>query len=234
MESAADGRDQVAPSSVGGGPTPGADTRETAQVRARDAGRGMFPPSDWSLSRAGSWSGFSVCLAEEDGVAVVRASGELDLGTREHMRYALSLACASGTPVTVDLSELTFIDAGGLGILIEAHNHLVSIGRLGLLVRGTSAWVRRVFEITDLTLLLEGRPGRELELARRAAAMSVTELFLAYFALGGTADMAHIRAHLAGRDGVFDAREQDVVVHAVNERFVELANTDRLLADASG
>ena len=70
-------------------------------------------------------------------------------------------------------------------------------------------------------------------MGRRAARLSVTDLFVAYFALGGTADLAAMRAFLGGRDDALDAHQQDVAAYAVNERLVELGHRDRLLWSAS-
>jgi hypothetical protein len=57
---------------------------------------------------------------------------------------------------------------------------------------------------------------------RRAARLSVTDLFVAYFGLGGTAKLGELRAFLAGMDDVLDGHQQDVAAHAVDERLVEL------------
>jgi hypothetical protein len=69
---------------------------------------------------------------------------------------------------------------------------------------------------------------------RRAAGLSVTDLFVAYFALGGAANLGEVRAFLAGMDDVLDGHQHDVAAHAVNERLVELGHRDCLLSYASG
>jgi hypothetical protein len=68
---------------------------------------------------------------------------------------------------------------------------------------------------------------------RRAAGLSVTDLFVAYLALGGTAHLGEMRAFLGGVDDALAGHQQDVAVHAVNERLVELGHRDRLLSYAS-
>jgi hypothetical protein len=147
----------------------------------------------------------------------------------------------------VDASKLTFIDAAGVSALVAARTRLLGEGREPLVVRGASRVVRRVFEITGLTSLLDDAwavrsgasrnvgPGDEpggLDLARQWAGLSVQELFIAYFALGGTADLDHFVAHLADAAGGLDARQSDVAVHAVNERLADLGHIDRFLAYA--
>ena len=58
-----------------------------------------------------------------------------------------------------------------------------------------------------------------LETARLNLGISATDLWIAYFALGGMAAPEVLRAYLRGQyTGSFD---HDVLAHALNERFVE-------------
>jgi hypothetical protein len=58
-----------------------------------------------------------------------------------------------------------------------------------------------------------------LEAARTGAGMSFSELWFAYFALGGAAEPDVLRSYLRGlHTGAFD---YDVVAHAINERYLE-------------
>ncbi len=62
-------------------------------------------------------------------------------------------------------------------------------------------------------------PYAVLEAARTTAGMSFTELWLAYFALGGQARPEVVRAYLqGGHRGSFD---YDVLAQAINEHFFE-------------
>jgi hypothetical protein len=63
--------------------------------------------------------------------------------------------------------------------------------------------------------------GIALNSARQLADVTVYELWLRYFTLGGTASRADLGALLRG-DLVFRADQYDIVAHAINERFVEL------------
>lgn len=66
-----------------------------------------------------------------------------------------------------------------------------------------------------------------LEKACRDAGLSQDELWLRYFALGGTAMPGEVREYV--RTGVIAQRsEYDVMVHAINERYMELDRPDRL------
>jgi hypothetical protein len=107
--------------------------------------------------------------------------------------------------------------------------------------------VRRVVELTALSFLLEDPDAAKaagallcqdfgchnLEVGRRVAGLSVTDLFVSYFALGGTAHLGDMRAFLGGMDHALDGHQQDVAAHAVNERFVELGHPDLSVSYAS-
>lgn len=67
----------------------------------------------------------------------------------------------------------------------------------------------------------ERAPVLVLEAARQQAGLSVLELWLAYFALGGMATVPEVEAILAGmeRPGI---RDHDLLALALNERFSEM------------
>lgn len=89
---------------------------------------------------------------------VVRPCGELDLSTVADLQDALSEACGSGLDVVVDLSDVDFVDARTLGVLVAASQRLAA-GGCPLSIVGTSREVRRVFQLTGLDDLLEAPPG---------------------------------------------------------------------------
>jgi anti-sigma B factor antagonist len=65
---------------------------------------------------------FKVASRQEREGVVVALSGELDLAGTERLTAALAEAQASGGPLTVDLSDLDFIDSSGLGVLVRFNN----------------------------------------------------------------------------------------------------------------
>jgi len=58
-----------------------------------------------------------------------------------------------------------------------------------------------------------------LEAARVQAGMSFDELWMDYFALGGTSSPEIVRSYLAGSGT--QSMDYDVLAQAINERFVE-------------
>jgi anti-anti-sigma factor len=192
--------------------------------------------------------GFGVRTSVRAREMIVEVVGELDFATAPLLDEVLSRdgAVAIGR-VVVDVSQLTFMGAAGLSVLVGAHYRLLGECQGELVVRGASGIVRRVVELTELGFRLEdtdsagaagavscqGLRGRNLEVGRRAAGLSVTDLFVAYFALGGTRTLGEVGACLAGMDDVLDGHQHDVAAHAVNERLVELGRQHRLLSYTS-
>lgn len=66
-----------------------------------------------------------------------------------------------------------------------------------------------------------GEPIDELEQARRDTGLSVSNLWLRYFALGGMSTAMEVEAILY-RALVGTARDRDLLAVALNERFAEL------------
>ena len=63
--------------------------------------------------------------------------------------------------------------------------------------------------------------------ALRRADLSMTALYMRYVGLGGVASSAQLSAHLR-TGGPLSVMEHDVAVHAINERFMELHDPERL------
>ena len=200
----------------------------------------------WPAGRPEDGTGrlaFRAQRAENPAGVVLWVAGELDVTVLELMDGALSEACpAPSQRLTVDASHLAFIDVGGVRLLSGTDRRLRAEGRAGLVVRGAPVMVRRVFEILRASGLLADReaavppgprPTGTLELARQAAGLSIPDLFVAYFALGGTAGLSQVAAHLGGDPYALDAHQRQVAVHAVNERLIDLERTDWLISSSS-
>jgi anti-sigma B factor antagonist len=70
------------------------------------------------------------CRADGDGNQIVAVTGELDIATAEQAYTFISdVIDAWPTPVSVDLSGLTFCDASGLGALARVARHARQAGR---------------------------------------------------------------------------------------------------------
>ncbi len=93
-----------------------------------------------------------VTREDRDGVAVVRASGEVDVSTTPALRAELASIPESAEKVVVDLSGVTFLDSTGLGVLIAAMKRLRDSdtgGQVQLVV--TRPHIQKVLEVTGLT-----------------------------------------------------------------------------------
>ena len=71
---------------------------------------------------------------ERDGiVAVLEASGELDMAAAPGLRERLNAAIDDGcTSIVVDLSQVTFIDSLSMATIVRARTRLGDQGRLAL------------------------------------------------------------------------------------------------------
>ena len=96
-----------------------------------------------------------------DETRIVRVRGELDLYSAPEFQRALELEGAADGRVVVDLSECTFIDSTGLGILLAADRHTSGNG---LLIVGSGMEVLRAFEVSGIDRHLTLYPTLELAL----------------------------------------------------------------------
>ncbi len=85
-----------------------------------------------------------------DGKATVRISGELDIATADQAySYLRDVVDSQPGPVTMDLAELTFCDAAGLGVLARVAEHARRSGR-SLRLTGARPAMVRIIRITGL------------------------------------------------------------------------------------
>lgn len=101
-------------------------------------------------------------LAHVDGVAIIDASGDLDMANRDELyQLIVDAAAATDGPVVLDMTALEFIDSSGLTALLSARRQLGDRFTL----RAVPQRVRRVMSIAgvDTVLLIDeagGHPAR--------------------------------------------------------------------------
>ncbi len=79
----------------------------------------------------------------------VVAEGEIDLDAAPELRAALGVAERGAAPaVVLDLSQVTFIDSSGIGVLVEAAQRADADGHRLSIIAGPA--VDRVIEIAGL------------------------------------------------------------------------------------
>ena len=89
------------------------------------------------------------CLHCTSGCAVVVATGEIDLYTAPALRDSLVRAGESSSRVVIDLTDVTFLDSTGLGVMLGALGRARDTDRSVALV-GPTDMVKRVLQITQL------------------------------------------------------------------------------------
>jgi anti-sigma B factor antagonist len=95
------------------------------------------------------------------GAVVVFVSGELDLASAPRLQEALAELAAD--TVVVDLSECTFLDSAGMGVLLASARGLSDSGR-SLRVAAANPHILRVLEITAVDTLIAVHPDVEAAL----------------------------------------------------------------------
>jgi anti-sigma B factor antagonist len=107
--------------------------------------------------------------AVDEHTHVVTPHGEVDVVTAPQLgRCLLGLAEGGGTSVVVDLSEVTFMDSTGIGVLLDALRQLTRRRGSLALVCPTER-VLRPFQVTGLVGLLPIFGSREEALGGLAA-----------------------------------------------------------------
>jgi len=95
----------------------------------------------------------SVATEERGDVVVISVGGEVDAHTAPAVREAVDDRIRPGARVVVDLSDVTFLDSTGLGVLVTSLKRLREVdGSLDLVV--ASPRVLKVFTLTGLDVVI--------------------------------------------------------------------------------
>jgi len=95
----------------------------------------------------------SVATEERGDVVVISVGGEVDAHTAPAVREAVEDRIRPGVRVVVDLTDVTFLDSTGLGVLVTSLKRLREVdGSLDLVV--TSPRVLKVFTLTGLDVVI--------------------------------------------------------------------------------
>jgi anti-anti-sigma factor len=87
-----------------------------------------------------------------DGFVVVRARGEIDVACSTQLGRAL--AAFGGRPLVLDLSQVSYLDAAGIAVVVDTDRRLRQRGAR-LVLRDPAPIVRRLLQITGDDHLIE-------------------------------------------------------------------------------
>jgi len=96
-----------------------------------------------------------ITLTEQDGIPIIKLSGEIDLYNSNQITKAISdLMEQEKTKMVIDLDQVSYIDSSGLGTFIGNLKKLTQAGG-GLKFVNVSESMHKLFELTNLTTYLE-------------------------------------------------------------------------------
>jgi anti-anti-sigma factor len=120
-----------------------------SQVRARMRERCPLTAEPRARALQGPQAVLEVCLFRETTRTRVRLRGELDIATLGAVAKPLAVPRERREAVLLDLDELTFIDASGIRLVVDAAEDSRRDGWAFAVTRGS--WpVRRVLELLEL------------------------------------------------------------------------------------
>jgi anti-sigma B factor antagonist len=95
--------------------------------------------------------GFRLTVVDLDPLrATIRAAGELDLAARQPLTALLQQQLIAGRRIiSLDLSEVTFLDCSCVGVLVAAHHRFLELRGL-LVLTEVDARVARILRATGL------------------------------------------------------------------------------------
>ena len=128
------------------------------RIRSRDARRGaggaQVALSSAHDQRDADLLDFHIRILSIDVRSIVHVSGDLDAHTAARLRDSLAgLISAGARQIVVDLADVSFMGASGLGVLVGAGKRLRRDDRM-LLLRSAPPSVQKMIEITGLDATL--------------------------------------------------------------------------------
>jgi anti-sigma B factor antagonist len=95
---------------------------------------------------------FSLFVERNGRGPVVRLSGEIDIATAPELRECLE--SLDGQAVTIDFSDVTYMDSSGVNVLVEAIKRAHDGGGVPPVLRGVQPNQMRILELTGVAELL--------------------------------------------------------------------------------
>ena len=101
---------------------------------------------------------FTIEKAQEEDIIIFRISGEFDVYTAVELKIPLHEAISEKhKKIIVDMTEVSFVDSSGLGLLIHALKHLRAYnGQIVLVVKRKD--IIDIIRVTNLSQLLRIYP----------------------------------------------------------------------------
>jgi anti-anti-sigma factor len=90
---------------------------------------------------------FTVEVSAAPDETVLTLHGELDISTQQRFAAALARIDESTARIVLDLSDLTYIDCGNIGLIHQARV-LAALRGTHFEIRDTNAQLLRIFELT--------------------------------------------------------------------------------------
>jgi anti-anti-sigma factor len=91
----------------------------------------------------------------DDNIPVVKIQGEVDISSCPDLREALRKEIAQHRKqIVIDLSEASYLDSAGLGVLVDAERKAKLIDG-SIYLSGASFLVQRALQITQLTKIFK-------------------------------------------------------------------------------
>lgn len=99
---------------------------------------------------------FAVYVARHRHILIVRLSGELDHHTAEQVRTQIEEELSTGlySDLVLNLSQLTFMDSSGLGVILGRIKRISQLGGKMVLC-AVHPSITRLFELSGLFKILE-------------------------------------------------------------------------------
>jgi anti-sigma B factor antagonist len=99
----------------------------------------------------------ATALAYQNGIAVLKVGGDIDLATVPTLEAAIDEALiAKPTGLVIDLSEVGFLASAGLQALVATHNNVSPSGHFAVVAN--SAATSRPIQLTGLDEIFELYP----------------------------------------------------------------------------
>jgi anti-sigma B factor antagonist len=93
--------------------------------------------------------GMDLAVSSHESIPVLRVTGDIDMASAPALAAALEQNTANyRSPVLLDLTECSFVDSGGLNVLLQTVRQFDLQAWLGVL--GANRNLRRIFEIVGL------------------------------------------------------------------------------------
>lgn len=95
----------------------------------------------------------NVTQEKRSETVILHMDGRFDFGARKNFKDAMDQAIKEGSPIVLDLGQVSFVDSSALGLLVISHQNLKN-RKIPFFLVNPQTYVRQVLDLANVAKMI--------------------------------------------------------------------------------